>query len=89
MTGFRQGDQVSIGIRGRVIDPGPNDGSLPPLREVTCAGTVLLASANGRSLMLGFDAILLGHVGMMPVLLGDDGVFRSVATGDEVRLARA
>jgi hypothetical protein len=32
------------------------------------AGVVLLASANGRSLMLEFDGVLGGYVGMMPIL---------------------
>ena len=43
-------------------------------------GAVLLASGNGRSLMLAFDCILRGHVGLMPVLQGEDGCFRSIAT---------
>lgn len=46
-------------------------------------GWVLLASENGASLMLGFEAILGGHVGMMPVLL-QDGVYRSIVTGEAV-----
>jgi hypothetical protein len=49
----------------------------------TVEGTILLASENGNSLMLGFEAILSGHVGMMPVLL-EDGVYRSVVTGEAV-----
>lgn len=59
--------------------------------QIKCAGamfpvdgTVILASENGASLMLGFEAILDGHVGMMPVLRGDDGVYRSIVTGVEV-----
>jgi hypothetical protein len=47
----------------------------------TVDGTVLLASGNGRSLMLSFEAILAGHVGMMPVLAEDDaptGEYRSL-----------
>jgi hypothetical protein len=46
-------------------------------------GRVILASDNGKSLMLGFEAILGGHVGMMPVLL-QDGVYRSIITGEAV-----
>jgi hypothetical protein len=46
----------------------------------TVEGTVLLASENGNSLMLGFEAVLSGHVGMMPVLL-ENGVYRSVVSG--------
>jgi hypothetical protein len=53
----------------------------------TVDARVILASPNGRSLMLEFDAILLGHVGTMPVLAGEDDVFRSIVTGDEVTLS--
>jgi hypothetical protein len=49
-------------------------------------GVVILASGNGKSLMLEFEAILHGHVGTMPVLLDDDG-FRSIITGEAVELA--
>jgi hypothetical protein len=56
------------------------------LDEVT--GVVLLASANGRSLMLSFDKILRGHVGMMPVLQGEDGSFRSIVSREIVQLER-
>ena len=45
----------------------------------TITATVLLASSNGRSLMLGFDGALWNakgmYVGSMPVLQGDDGSF--------------
>jgi hypothetical protein len=37
-------------------------------------GEIILASDNGRSLMLGFEAIIDGHVGRMPVLM-IDGVY--------------
>ena len=50
-------------------------------------GTVIFASPNGKSLMLGFDAILGGHVGMMPVLQDDDGVYRSIVTHEPVALS--
>jgi hypothetical protein len=46
-------------------------------------GWVILASENSESLMLGFEAILGGHAGMMPVLL-QDGVYRSIITGEAV-----
>jgi hypothetical protein len=49
-------------------------------------GTVMMASGNGKSLALAFDAILDGHVAGMPVLLGDDGRYRSVMNGVEVQL---
>ena len=41
-------------------------------------GKVFLASANGRALMLQFDAIIAGHAGMMPVLQGEDGAFHAL-----------
>jgi hypothetical protein len=40
-------------------------------REVE--GWVIVASDNQHSLMLGFDAMLGGFVGMMPVLDNGDG----------------
>lgn len=49
-----------------------------------CEGTVILASANEQSLMLGFEAILRGCVGMCPVLRDDAGVYRSVIDGGPV-----
>jgi hypothetical protein len=49
-------------------------------------GVVILASGNGKSLMLEFDAILHGHVGMMPVMLEDDGCFRSIVSWEVVEL---
>jgi len=49
-------------------------------------GEVILASGNGKSLMLEFEAILHGHVGTMPVLQERDGCFRSVVTGETVEL---
>lgn len=42
------------------------------------SGKVLLASPNGKSLFLEFDAMIAGYVGEMPVLLDDDGVFRTI-----------
>lgn len=50
----------------------------------TVDGVVLIGSANGRSLLLEFEAILYGYVGRMPVLRGDDGVYRELATKQEV-----
>jgi hypothetical protein len=46
-------------------------------------GWIILASENEQSLMLGFEAILGGHVGMMPVLM-EGGVYRSIITGEAV-----
>jgi hypothetical protein len=44
-------------------------------------GTVLIASPNGRSLVLVFEAILGGHVALMPVFQGDDDVYRGLGSG--------
>ena len=49
----------------------------------TVEGWIMLASDNEQSLMLGFEAILDGHVGMMPVSL-EAGVYRSIITGQAV-----
>jgi hypothetical protein len=49
-------------------------------------GVVILGSDNGKSLMLQFEAILHGHVGMMPLILEDDGCFRSIVTWEVVEL---
>jgi hypothetical protein len=53
----------------------------------TVEGTILLASDNGKSLMLGFEAMLGGHLGMMPVLRDEAGVYRSIITGEPVAVA--
>ena len=52
-------------------------------------GVILLASKNGASLMIGFEAILHGHVGMMPLARGDDGVYRSIMDDTEVAISKA
>lgn len=54
----------------------------------TVVGEVLFASANAKSLMLTFEAILADHVGSMPVLMDGDGVYRSVFNAVEVILAK-
>jgi len=41
-------------------------------------GAVVLASTNGGSLMLSFDGILGGYVGLMPVLRDDEGVYEDL-----------
>jgi hypothetical protein len=50
-------------------------------------GTVFMASGNGKSLMLQFEAILDGHLGMMPVSRNDDGTYESLMTGIGVKLS--
>jgi hypothetical protein len=52
----------------------------------TLPGSVVFASSNGKSLMLGFDAMLAGHLGMMPVLRDDDGIYHSIMTDVSVTL---
>jgi hypothetical protein len=52
----------------------------------TLAGSVIFASGNGKSLMLGFDAIVDGHIGMMPVLQNDDGSYSAITTGIAVKV---
>lgn len=50
-------------------------------------GVVQLASPNGRSLMLAFEGILDGHVGQLPLLAGEDGVYRSIITNTPVDIS--
>jgi hypothetical protein len=54
---------------------------------IAIPGEVKFASPNGVSLMLGFEAIIDGHVGSMPVLQGEDGSFTSIMTGTPVFLS--
>lgn len=61
--------------------------------NVTCEGrtidgVVLIASPNNVSLMIGFEAMLNGHVGMMPIFLHDDGVYRSIVDGTAVSIRK-
>lgn len=54
-------------------------------RQRTVDATVLLASGNGKSLMLSFEALLGGYAGMMPVLWDDDArEFRGLVCGERV-----
>lgn len=39
---------------------------------------VMLASSNGKSVMLGFDGVLGCWLGSCPVMLGDDGQWRAL-----------
>lgn len=54
----------------------------------TVEGKVILASENGVSLMLAFEAILDGCVGTMPVML-EDGVYRNILTGQAIAIAKS
>jgi len=53
----------------------------------TVEGTVLLASRNGTSLFLEFDALLGGYAGRMPVSVDDDGVIRDLMNNLPVELS--
>ncbi|CAK0235552.1 Uncharacterised protein [Burkholderia pseudomallei] len=55
-------------------------------KEKVITAMVWLASGNSRSLMLGFDGVIDGHVSMMPVLMGNDGRYYSIMTGVEARI---
>lgn len=44
----------------------------------------MMASANGLSLMISFDAMLHGHAGMMPVTMRDGVSGFSIIDGTEV-----
>lgn len=60
--------------------------------RLTCEGrtveaTVLIVSENQLSLMLEFEALLAGHVGMMPVFgEGDPPRYSSLMTGIPVTI---
>lgn len=48
---------------------------------------VVLASPNGRSLLIAWeDGMLGGHVGMMPVFQEEDGEYRSLIEGKPIEL---
>jgi hypothetical protein len=47
----------------------------------TVGGRVEFASSNGKSVMISFEAILGGFVGMMPVSREDDGTYTLVFGG--------
>ena len=54
----------------------------------TVEGTVIFASPNGLSLMLGFEALLGGHAGMMPVTMRNDSDGFSIIDGTEITIRR-
>jgi hypothetical protein len=54
----------------------------------TVKAKVVLASPNGKSLMLSFDALLGGYVGQMPVIWVDGG-FRDLITSQLVTIEAA
>jgi len=75
--GYRKGDRVHLIIGRQALE-----------------AEVLVASENGRSLALGFDGAARGGglaLGMLPVLLADDGTWREIVTHSivEIRAAEA
>jgi hypothetical protein len=74
-TVFRPGERVSATVNGQTFE-----------------AVLRIASPNGRSLMLSFDrAVWLVdgmYAGMMPVLQDDDGVYRELVDGTEVKIER-
>jgi hypothetical protein len=54
----------------------------------TVDGVVTLASLNGRSLVVAFEAMLAGHVGAMPVFQADDGSFHALISGAPILIER-
>jgi hypothetical protein len=64
-----------------------NDRVRVTLGDRTVPGVVLLASPNGYSLALEFDAMLGGYAGGMPVLWdAEAGTFRGLMCGRPVRV---
>lgn len=55
-------------------------------RKVTAIAAI--ATTNGRSLMLEFDAMLGGYVGMMPVLWMDNYGYIDLVAGKPVFIER-
>jgi hypothetical protein len=51
-------------------------------------GVVIMASTNGKSLVVGFDAIIDGHVGMMPIVMEDGVSGHSLISGAEIIIKR-
>jgi hypothetical protein len=54
----------------------------------TVGGYVRIASPNGRSLIVAFEALLDGHAGYMPLLQRDDGSYEALITGTLVGVKR-
>lgn len=53
----------------------------------TVEAVVVFASPNGKAMMLAFDAMLVGHVGSMPVLWRDGRYLALVSDYMTVELA--
>lgn len=55
----------------------------------TVLAVVALVSENGRSLIFGFEALLGGYAGAMPVALQDDGTYVDLFHGRSVVITPA
>jgi hypothetical protein len=75
---------------GQAMTPAYRQGELVMVEADgrTAPGVVTLASPNGRSLVLEFEAVVGGHLGAMPVIGDDAGGFRDLLTGRPVKLWR-
>lgn len=49
---------------------------------------VMLASENQKSLMLGFNGLIGGHLNAMSVLMDDGGVYRSLMSSRPVIITK-
>jgi hypothetical protein len=57
--------------------------------DKTVSGYIVLASENGISLLLCFEAMIGRHAGMMPVLHDYGENYKSIIDGHHVRVRRA
>jgi hypothetical protein len=80
--GVDLGDAVTtVFKRGDMVEIITDDRTVP--------GMVTLASSNGVSLVLMFDALIGGHAGMMAVLHKGGDQYFSIIDEQQVRLKRA
>lgn len=56
--------------------------------DQTAKAMVVIASPNGKSLMVMFEAIIDGHVGQMPIFHDESGGYVAVLTGHQITLER-
>lgn len=61
--------------------------------RIVCDGRIVdavieLVSKNETSMLIHFAAMLHGHIGEMPIMRGDDGVYRSIIDGTEVHIRK-
>jgi hypothetical protein len=54
--------------------------------ERSVTAVIEAASLNGKSLFVRFEAIVNGHVGGMPLLQNDAGIYESIVTGEPVTI---